>query len=218
MAAPLDSEGAVGSSIRRVDGAAKVTGRALYVDDLSMPGMLFGATVRSGIAHGILLGFERDPDFDWRGISVVTAADIPGQNAIRLIEDDQPALVAIGDPIRHVDEALALIAAPNRERAREAAAHFRPRVRELPAVFDVEEALGSAVKIYRGDNLFKEFRFEKGDDLEAAFAAADLVVEGVYRTPAQEQMYIEPQGILSWWDGRRCLPHRRLAAVSLLRS
>lgn len=194
------SEAAVGASIRRVDGVDKVRGAALYVDDLRAPGMLHGATVRSRVPHGILRGIRLDPGFDWSDVTVVTAEDVPGRNTIYLIEEDQPALVAVGEHIRHVDEAVALVAAPTRRRAAEAAAHVVLEVEELPAVFDVEEALAGAVLLQGDDNVFKTFQIGRGDDVEAALAACDLVVEGTYRTSAQEQMYIEPQGMLARWD------------------
>src|SRR6478609_5571785 len=89
----------VGTSLPRVDGVAKVTGRARYLDDLDAPGAWYGATVRSKVPHGVLEGIDLDPAFDWSQAVVVTAADIPGKNVIALIEDDQPALVAIGAPV-----------------------------------------------------------------------------------------------------------------------
>ena len=82
----------VGQSMPRVDGVAKVTGRARYLDDLDAPGVWYGATVRSPVAHGVLEAIERDPGFDWSQVVVATAADIPGKNTIYLIEEDQPAL------------------------------------------------------------------------------------------------------------------------------
>src|SRR5690606_24969617 len=90
----------VGTSIPRVDGVAKVTGAALYVDDIAVADMLHGATVRSRVAHGVLTSITLDPGFDWTDITVVTAADIPGANTIALIHDDQPALVPVGGHIR----------------------------------------------------------------------------------------------------------------------
>src|SRR5262245_34955773 len=111
----------VGASLPRIDGVAKVTGAARYVDDLPLePGTLHGRTVRSRVPHGVLEGIRLDPAFDWSDVVVVTAADIPGKNVIALIEDDQPALVAVGSRIRHQDEPVALVAAPTRARATEA--------------------------------------------------------------------------------------------------
>ena len=72
MSKARESHG-VGAAVPRVDGAAKVSGTAKYVDDLSFPEMLHGATVRSVVPSGTLRGFERDPDFDWSDVVVVTA-------------------------------------------------------------------------------------------------------------------------------------------------
>ena len=194
----------VGTSVPRVDGEAKVRGTALYVDDLAVPDALHGATVRSRVPHGILRAIHRDPAFDWTDITVATADDIPGRNTIYLIEEDQPALVPVGGRIRHVDEPVALVAAPTRARAFAAAAAIRLEVEELPAVLTIEDALRAEVVLHGDDNVFKRFEIKKGGDVEAALAAADLVVEGTYRTGAQEQMYIEPQGMIAHYRDGAC--------------
>ncbi len=182
----------------RVDGVAKVTGRARYLDDLDAPGAWFGATVRSKIAHGVLEAIDLDPAFDWSKVAVVTAADITGKNAIALIEDDQPALVAIGAEVCHVDEPIALVAAPTKELARAAAAAVKPRVSPLPAVFSIDDST----------HVFKQFLIRKGhktdEEFEAALARAAHVIDGTYHTHAQEQMYIEPQAMMSHWEGNKC--------------
>lgn len=191
----------MGTGLRRVDGDAKVRGTARYVDDLKFPGMHHGLTKRSEVPHGILKGIHRGEGFDWSQVVVVTAEDIPGRNTILLIEEDQPALVAIGAHVRHMDEAVALIAAPTRALAREAHAHLKLEIEEIPAVFDCEEALEAKVKVYGDDNILKTYLIEKGDaDIEETLAACDHVVEGLYRTQAQEQMYIEPQGMIASWS------------------
>ena len=194
----------VGTSVPRVDGEAKVRGTAVYVDDIPVPDALHGATVRSRVPHGILRAIRRDPAFDWSGITIATAEDIPGQNTIYLIEVDQPALVPLGGRVRHVDEPVALVAAPTRARALAAAAAITLEIDELPAVLSIEDALRAEVLLYGSDNVFKRFEIKKGGDIEAALAAADLVVEGTYRTGAQEQMYIEPQGMIAHYRDGAC--------------
>jgi CO/xanthine dehydrogenase Mo-binding subunit len=184
--------------VPRVDGVAKVTGAARYLDDLDLPGAWHGATVRSTIAHARLDAIELDPGFDWTDVVVVTSEDITGKNVVMLIEDDQPALAPIGGEIMHVDEAIALVAAPTRARAMEARKHVRARVTPLPAVLSIGDA----------DNVFKEFVIRKGHDSDAAFETAMRgavgVVQGLYRTSPQEQMYIEPQAMASHWEGSTC--------------
>ncbi|MEZ4361775.1 MAG: xanthine dehydrogenase family protein molybdopterin-binding subunit [Kofleriaceae bacterium] len=201
----------IGASLPRVDGVAKVTGRARYLDDLPAPGAWYGATVRSTVAHGVLEAIELGDGVDWTQVAVVTAEDIAahgGHNLIHLIEDDQPALVAIGATVRHVDEAIALVAAPTRELALAAARAVRPRIRPLPPVFTVEDALAAEVRLHGEDNVFKAFLIRKGhaDDaaLEAALASAHQVIEGRYYTSPQEQMYIEPQAMMASWQDGRC--------------
>lgn len=198
----------VGSSLPRVDGIAKVTGRAHYLDDLDAPGTWHGATVRSKIAHGVLEAIDFDPAFDWSQVVVATAADIPGANYIALIENDQPALVAIGTPVRHVDEAIAIVAAPTRALAFAAMHAIVPRVRPLPAIFTVADSLAKKQLLYGTDNVYKQFLIRKGHDsdadFEAAIAKAAHVIEGHYYTSPQEQMYIEPQAMMAEWHGGRC--------------
>ncbi|MBS1121781.1 MAG: aldehyde oxidase [Deltaproteobacteria bacterium] len=198
----------VGASVPRVDGVAKVTGRAQYLDDLEAPGVWHGATVRSQLAHGVLEAIELDPAFDWSQVVVATAADIPGENMIRLIEDDQPALVAIGRQVMHVDEAIAVVAAPTRALAFAAARAVRPKIRPLPAVLTIDDSLARTQPLFGTDNIFKQFLIRKGHvsdaELEAVFASAAQVIDGSYSTSPQEQMYIEPQAMMGRWDGERC--------------
>src|SRR5262252_5568093 len=98
----------VGTSIPRIDGAAKVTGEARYVDDLPrMPGEIFGATVRSNVARGNVRAIHLRDDFDWSDVTVVRAADIV-HNFVALIVPDQP--IVAGDLVRHCYEPIALVA------------------------------------------------------------------------------------------------------------
>jgi xanthine dehydrogenase molybdopterin-binding subunit B len=104
----------------RREGPAKLTGTALYTDDIVVPGAWYGATIRSTDAHATFDALELDPGFDWSKVVVVTADDIPGENVVSSIEADQPILVPVGGEIQHHAEPLALIAAPDRATLREA--------------------------------------------------------------------------------------------------
>ncbi len=182
----------IGTSLPRTDGPAKVTGRALYVDDLRPDGCLYGATVRSERAHARVLDIALDPAHDWEGVTLVTARDIPGRNLVALITDDQPALA--DGVVRHVTEPIALVAAPTRERALEAVKHVRVTYEDLPYNLDPERAEGHAVALYGADNVFKRIRIDKG---APESAVTGIVHEGTYRLGLQEQLYIEPQGMLA---------------------
>jgi CO/xanthine dehydrogenase Mo-binding subunit len=184
----------VGRSVPRKEGREKVTGRAEYVDDLTFPGMLHGATVRSHVARGLLGGITFAPHVNWDEFTVVVAADIPGANAVALILDDQPYLA--DKRINHAEEPVVLIAHPDRYLLEEARRAVRLDIEPLPAVFTVEDALNKQEVVWGEDNVFKSFVVEKGD-VDAAWARAELIIEGEYTTGAQEQLYIEPQGMIA---------------------
>ncbi len=188
----------IGTSAVRTDGRAKVDGTAQYVDDIRPEDCLYGATVRSAHAHARIEGIDLDPAWDWAGITVCTHEDIPGENVVALMTDDQPVLAA--GVVRHVMEPVALVAAPTRDRALEAVKHVRVRYAPLPAVIDLEQSEGHGVRIYGEDNVFDRIVMNHGD-VEGAFArvAAEgwRIVEGTYRVAHQEQLYIEPQGMIA---------------------
>jgi CO/xanthine dehydrogenase Mo-binding subunit len=183
--APAPGRARPAAPLRR-EGPAKLTGEAKYADDLVFPGAWFGATIRSTQPHARLLAVELDDAFDWKRVVVVTADDIPGENIVSLIDDDQPVLVPVGGEIRHQAEACALIAAPDRATLREAKGHLRLHTERLPAVFD---PLKSEIE-------FAHYTIENGD-AAAAMETAALVIEGTYRVGHQEQLYIENQAMIA---------------------
>ena len=171
-------------SVARVDAVPKLLGVTRYTDDFVVSGAWHGSTVRATEPHARLLGIERDPDFDWSRVVVLTAADVPGENVIHLMKDDQPVLAA--DEICHIGEPVALVAAPTLALAHAARDHIRLRTEPLPAVADMLAA----------DHVFVGYTIVRGD-LEAGFADADLVIEGTYRVGHQEHIYIETQGMIA---------------------
>ena len=199
----------VGQSVPRTDGAAKVTGKALYVDDLPrMPGELHGITVRSPVPRGILRGVTLDPAFDWSDVTVVRAEDVP-VNIVATIVDDQPILVA--DRINHAYEPVVLLACADRQKLARAARAVHLDIEPLPAIVDPVESLAQKEIIWGEDNVHKRYLLKKGradvedatesaSAIDAALAECEVVVGGRYTTHHQEQLYIEPQGIVAFWD------------------
>jgi CO/xanthine dehydrogenase Mo-binding subunit len=184
----------VGVSIPKLEGADKVTGRALYVDDLKIPGLLHGRTVRSQVAHARIRRIELDPSFDWSGVVVADHRDIPGENVCALIENDQPLLAS--ETIRHAEEPILLVAHEDPEKAEAARAAVRVEIESLPPMLTVEESLAVTQRLYGEDNVFKEIHIARGDAART-LAEAEIVVEGVYRTGHQEQLYIENNGMIA---------------------
>ncbi|HJT26919.1 MAG TPA: xanthine dehydrogenase family protein molybdopterin-binding subunit [Pyrinomonadaceae bacterium] len=184
----------IGKPIPRKEGRKKVTGQALYVDDLSFPEMLHGATVRSPAARGKITNISFEGDIPWDEFVIVTAADIPGANYVALILNDQPYLA--DGFVNHPEEPVLLLAHKDKYLVEEARRNVRIEIEELPAVFSLEDSLAKKEIIWGEDNVFKKFLVDKGN-VDEAWAIADLIIEGEYETGAQEQLYIENNGAIA---------------------
>ena len=211
----------IGRSVPRKEGREKVTGSARYVDDLSFPGMLHGVTVRSPAARGRIRAIHFADGIPWHEFTVVTAKDIPGKNCIALLIEDQPCLAA--EFVNHPEEPVVLLAHHDKYLLEEARRAVRIEIESLPAIFSIEDSLARKEIIWGQDNIFKSFCVEKGD-VDSAWAAAAFVVEGTYETGAQEQLYIEPQGMIAQvseadgvtvWGSLQC-PHYVHKALMIL--
>jgi CO/xanthine dehydrogenase Mo-binding subunit len=184
----------VGVSVPRKEGAAKLTGQARYIDDLALPGMIFGATVRSSIARGAIEDIRFGEGIAWHEFTIVTAKDIPGRNIVSLIIDDQPCLA--DGVINHPEEPILLLAHPDRHALAAAVAAVNILYRPAPSVHSIEESERRDPIIWGKDNIFKSYRMEKGD-VDQAWKDAAWIIEGEYTTGAQEQLYIEPNGVIA---------------------
>ncbi|MBL1216439.1 MAG: hypothetical protein D8M59_02970 [Planctomycetes bacterium] len=183
--------------MKRIEGISKLTGRERYVDDLPLEGFLWGATVRSPAARGRIKAIHFGTDIDWSQFVIVDHRDIPGPNEVAMIERDMPILAA--SEVRHAHEAILCLAHPDRHELRRAVASVRVEIEpEEPYLDFVAEPTQSQIQ-YGSDNVFKHIAVNKGD-VEQALAEADVIIEGVYETGAQEHVYIEPQGMVAWED------------------
>src|SRR2546428_942470 len=184
----------IGKSIPRKEGRKKVTGQALYVDDLSFPGMLHGVTVRSSIARGRIKKISFEGDIPWNEFTVVTAKDIPGENYVALILNDQPYLAE--NSVNHPEEPILLLAHENKYLVEEARRNVRIEYEELAAIFSLHDSLAQKEIIWGEDNVFKKFLVDKGN-VDEAWPEAECIIEGEYETGAQEQLYIENNGAIA---------------------
>jgi CO/xanthine dehydrogenase Mo-binding subunit len=203
----------IGSSPLRKEGRAKVLGAAQYIDDMTLPGMWHGATVRSTIARGRILSITFAPEIPWHEYTIVRASDIPGENTIVHLTKDHPCLASTA--INHVAEPILLLAHPEKSALLAALAAIHIDYDELPGVFTIEDSEQAVTDnddsrtIWPGSdaggtpNCFKTYTMYSGEKeevesgLEAAFNSADFIVEGEYTTGAQEQLYIENNGIIA---------------------
>jgi CO/xanthine dehydrogenase Mo-binding subunit len=212
----------VGVSVPRKEGVAKLTGQARYIDDLSLPGMIFGATVRSSIARGAIEDIKFGEGIPWHEFTIVTAKDIPGRNVVSLIVDDQPCLA--DGMVNHPEEPILLLAHPDRHALPAAVAAVKICYKPAPSIHSIEESERRELIIWGKDNIFKNYRMEKGD-VDNAWKSAAWIVEGEYSTGAQEQLYIEPNGMiaqagatggLTIWGSMQCpfYVHKALVALT----
>ena len=141
----------VGVSVPRKEGVAKLTGKARYIDDLSLPGMIFGATVRSSIARGAIEDIKFGEGIPWHEFTIVTAKDIPGRNLVTLIVDDQPCLA--DGMVNHPEEPILLLAHPDRHALPAAVAAVKICYKPAPSIHSIEESERREQIIWGKDNI-----------------------------------------------------------------
>jgi CO/xanthine dehydrogenase Mo-binding subunit len=198
-----DTTQIVGRSPLRKEGAAKVLGRAQYVDDIVLPGMWFGATVRSTIPRGRITSITFDPTVPWHEFTIVSAADIPGENTIVHLTKDHPCLATTH--VNHDSEPILLLAHPDRAVLPAAVAAVHIAYEELPAIYTIEDSEKKDQMIWGEGvhaNTFKTYLMQKNQTPipDEIWQTADFIVEGEYRTGAQEQLYIENNGVIAEYD------------------
>ncbi|MCC9077290.1 xanthine dehydrogenase family protein molybdopterin-binding subunit [Litorilinea aerophila] len=213
---------AVGSSLPRVDAVEKVTGLAAYPGDLDLPGQAWLKIVFAGVPHARIRRMDVSAARAAPGVlAVLTAADVP-VNEYGLIMADQPVLCGLGstpqaERVRWEADHVALVVAETPAQAAAAARLVQVDYEPLPVVTDPLEAMKPGAPIlhpheFNGypygqrpldSNVLLSYRIQRGD-VDAGFAQADVIVEGTYRTHAQEHAYLQPEAGLAFTrpDGR----------------
>jgi xanthine dehydrogenase molybdenum-binding subunit len=184
----------IGRHHLRPDGRDKVTGAARFADDYSFPEMLHGMALRAGVPHARLIRLDVERARSAPGVvAVLTAQDIPGEHNHGLVVKDWPALVGLGETVRYVGDAVALVAAETRSQAEAALLLIEAEYEPLPVVSDpVQARAPEAPAVHPGGNLLKHIKVRKGD-VEDGFAKSELVQEATYHTQTTEHAYLEPE-------------------------
>jgi len=181
----------------RNDALAKVTGRALYTDDLTMPGMLHAVPVYSPEPRAILKGIDSSAVLKMPGVKAVfTYKDIPGSVRFGQIIKDYPTLA--DERINSTGDVLALIVAETRDQAMAAIPLLKIDLEPLPAILDPEEAMKPEAAILHPDHgsNIKNYHCVRRGDLLAGEQDADLVIEQEFHTQRIEHSYMEPENSL----------------------
>ena len=187
------------------DAVEKVTGRFQFLDDLPCPDALIAKVVWAAYPHAYVRRIDVTKAKEVSGVvKVLTAHDVPGQNAYGLIIEDQPVLCS--ERVRYLGDPVALVIAENAQAAEKAAALVEVEYEPLPAIFEVDTALDpNAPKLFPGGNIACKFALKRGNP-EIAFSQAALVVEGTFNTQCVEHGYLEPEaGIAEWKDDQLIL-------------
>jgi xanthine dehydrogenase D subunit len=193
----------VGKRVQRLDAEDKVTGRMLYPSDRSMENMLWVEVVRAAHPHARIRSIDtREAEATEGVVKVLTAKDVPGQNAFGIQIQDMPVLCH--DRVRYMGDAVALVGAENRRIARQAAKKIRVEYEVLEPLTDPEEAMKpGAVALHPDGNIMHEGHFHKGN-IEEGFKKSAVVVENFYQVPMMDHAYLETEAGISYYeeDGR----------------
>ncbi len=201
----------VGKSLPKTDGIEKATGRAVYIDDLVLPGMLWGKILRSPYPRARILNIDSSRAKSLPGVkAIITGSDLPpGRMGAFIL--DEPVLAR--GVVRHIGEPVAAVAAVDGEVAQEALGLIAVEYEELPAVFDplsameegapiIHEEFASYVKVFNPvwqGNVCSHTTFVEGD-VELGFQQADVILEDSFSTPMVHQCYMEPSGAVASID------------------
>src|SRR3989338_2268280 len=201
----------VGKSLPKTDGIEKATGKALYIDDLVLPGMLWGKILRSPHPHARILNIDCSKAKSLPGVkAVITGSDLPKARMGAFIFDEPVLAQGV---VRHIDEPVAAVAAVDGDAAQEALGLISVEYEELPAVFDpllamekeapiIHEEFASYAKVFNPvwqGNVCSHTTFVEGD-VELGFQQADVILEDSFSTPMVHQCYMEPSGAVASID------------------
>ena len=200
----------VGKNIYKVDAQDKVTGKAIYPDDIYFNDMLYLKIKRATHPHAYLRRIDTSKAEKLPGVvKIITAADIPQVKNFGLIIKDQPVLVGISQKMRFMGDALAIVIAESKEAASQAVNLIEVEVKELEIISDPLRAMEKdAPLIHKDSNILATHYLKKGD-IEKGFTQADIIVESEYRTSSLDQVplqvesgvgiYNEESGVIKLW-------------------
>jgi selenium-dependent xanthine dehydrogenase len=188
----------VGARMVRVDSQEKLLGTGEFVDDMQVPGMLYGAVLRARYPRALLKKIDISAARACPGVEVVlTAKDVPAERLLGHIVHDWPVMIAEGEETRYVGDAVVVLAATDKETARRALELIRVDYEELTPMLSPEAAMAEgAPRIHPKGNLLSETIMKRGD-VDKAIAEAKHFVTQHYSTPHQEHAFLEPESALA---------------------
>ncbi len=207
----INRDASLGSSMTRVDAEEKVTGRAIYGEDVQLPRMIYGVLLRSPHAHAKILSVDTRVAEQMPGVKAIVSAKDTDMGYFGYELHDYRVFAV--DKVRFRGEPVAAVAATTKDIAKAAAAKIKVEYEELPAVFDPELALKDDAPLVHEDctayaidweterhgNLCYRIEVEDGD-IEQGFAEADEIIMAEYETPEAHPAAIEPHSATAMRD------------------
>jgi 4-hydroxybenzoyl-CoA reductase subunit alpha len=189
----------INSRAPRLDAPDKATGRAQFIDDLSMPGMLHGALLQSPLAHARILNVDTSAAQKLPGVKAVVTSKEAGLIKYGVSPARYDETLFCHEKVRYVGDEIAAVAAVDMETAMEAIERIRVDYEELPAVFNIEEAMAEDAPVLHAEypgNICAEVHQEFGN-VESAFKECDLIQTNRFINKRQNAAFIEPQGCIA---------------------
>ena len=194
----VEAEGKIGERSIRPDAKDKILGTARFSDDIKVPGMVYGSALRSVYPRALLKSIninkaKEHPDV----IAIVLAQDVPGERVIGHLTQDWPALIAVGEETRYLGDSIALVAAKTKQALEEIKALIEVEYEELTPIFSPKEAMeNQEYKIHENGNIYRTEVIQRGD-VDTALINSAHIVTNVFKTPAQEHAFLEPESALA---------------------
>ena len=197
----IERDGSIGKPLPRIDAIDKILGTAIYVDDMKVPGMIFGSALRSKYPRALVKKINVEKALTHpEVVAILTAKDIPGDRFIGHISKDWPAIIAVGEETRYVGDAIALVAAKNKKSLKEIVDLIEVDYEELIPLRNPRTAMDSeAPSIHTEGNVYRTERIKRGD-VEKALKDSKYIVTNTYSTPFTEHAFLEPESALAMPD------------------
>lgn len=192
----------INSRLPRLDTPDKATGRAKFIDDMNLPGQLYGALLQSPLPHARILNVDTSAASRLPGVKAVVTAKEAGTIRYGVSPARYDETLFCLDRVRYVGDEIAAVAAVDPETAMEAVSLIEVEYEELPAVFTVEDALAEGAPQLHDEypgNICAEVHQEFGD-VAAAFKECDLIKTSTFKNKRQDAAFIEPPGCIASYD------------------
>lgn len=192
----------INTAVPRLDTPDKATGRAVFIDDMTLPGMLYGAFLQSPLPHARILNIDTSAALALPGVKAVVTSREAGTVKYGVSPARYDETLFCHDKVRYVGDEIAAVAAIDLETAMEAVSLIKVDYEELPAVLTIEEAMAEGAPQLHDEyprNICAEVHQEFGD-VAAAFKQCDLIRTDTFKNKRQDAAFIEPQGCIANFD------------------